>query len=119
MQVQLLTTFHPPLGRLLLAGELDLSTRESLARRLQDAIDLGCRSLEIDAAGVTYVDAGSLRILEDTRRRLERDGESLIVVGSSSAFVRVARLSGFHELETRHRSTTRVTAASSGWHTAS
>jgi anti-anti-sigma factor len=119
MQAQLLTTFHPPRGRLLLAGEFDLSTRDRLARRLQDAIDLGCQSLEIDAAGVTYVDAGSLGILEDMRTRLEHSGGSLVVVGSSSAFDRVARLSGFSGLERRGPAGTRVSIADNAWGTAS
>jgi anti-anti-sigma factor len=100
VNAQLVATFQPRRARLQLAGELDLSTREELERRLGDTIDLGCDHVEVDASAVTYVDCGSLRLLAQTQRRFEEQGRTLTVVGQSPTFTRVARLAGFRSLVT-------------------
>jgi anti-anti-sigma factor len=88
-------TCDPPRARLRLSGELDLSTREQLGDVLVCLTLAGCRRVEIDLAAVTFIDAGTLRVLSDEQRRLAGCGGALEVVVASDAALQLCSLAGY------------------------
>src|SRR4051794_28782418 len=88
-------TCDRPLARLRISGELDLATREQLGDVLVCLALAGCRRVEIDLGAVTYIDAGTLRVLADEQRRLAASGGTLEVVVASAAHVLVCGLAGY------------------------
>ena len=100
MHSRLFITFDPPRATLYLAGQLDVTDRADLHRRIEEAIVLGCLRLEVDGAAVTFIDAGCLRELDAGKARLARLGRSLVVRRASPVFERAANLSGYRGLVT-------------------
>jgi anti-anti-sigma factor len=88
-------TCDPPVARLRLSGEFDLSTHEQLGDVLACLTLAGCRRIDIDLAAVTFIDAGTLRVLADEQRRLARCGGALEVVVASRAHLFVCDLAGY------------------------
>jgi anti-anti-sigma factor len=88
----------PPLGRVRITGELDLSTGEQLQDVLDRSTAHGCTLLELDLVEVSFVDAHSLGILDRHQRWLTRIGGQLEVVAASRSYVLVADLAGYDNL---------------------
>lgn len=88
-------TCDPPVARLRLSGELDLSTLEQLRDVLVCLALAGCRHVEIEMGMVTFIDAGNLRVLADEQRRLAASGGVLEVVAASPAALLVCSLAGY------------------------
>jgi anti-anti-sigma factor len=97
-ETAILATFTPPEAVIYLSGDFDIGTRRQLALRFDDAMDLGCAFLKVDASAVTFIDCSSLRVLADAQRRFAAAGGSSVVLRASSCFNRVARLAGFEDL---------------------
>jgi len=100
MHSRFFITFNPPRATLYLAGELDVTERAELHRRIEDAVVLGCVRLEVDGAAVTFIDVGCLSELDAGRTGLATLGRSLVVRRTSPVFERVANLSGYRSLLT-------------------
>lgn len=81
---------------LALGGEVDLTLRPELLWRLGEALEYD--DVRLDCRAVTYVDAGSLRLIDGARRLLALRGDRFAVVRTSSTFDRVCALAGFEEL---------------------
>lgn len=88
-------TCDPPVARLRVSGELDLSTREQLADVLVCLALAGCRHVEIDLGAITFLDAGNVRVLAEEQRRLAACGGLLEVVAASEAALLVCSLAGY------------------------
>lgn len=92
------THLAPTTSRLAVRGELDLASRDRLRWRLAQADQFSRVSVQLDTSGVTYVDASCLRVVEDTRLRLEASGRILEVVAASREFAMISDLAGYVEL---------------------
>lgn len=95
---QLLASCGPPVARVHIIGELDLSTRDDLRAFLRNLHQGGCTRLEVDATAVTFIDACSLAVLHSTRIWLLDHGGTLEVVSASRPYTRAARLAGYDGL---------------------
>lgn len=82
-------------------GELDLATvhdlRLSFAARL-DLPTLDSPALDLDLAGVTFMDAAGLGAVMWCRRRALDAGRACIVDAASPAALRLMKLTGTHDL---------------------
>jgi serine/threonine-protein kinase RsbW len=82
------------------AGELDLTTAPELEELLSSSAPYG--ELEIDLAGLEFIDSSGLRLLLSERERMGRDGRPLRVVGAQGAVAHVFSISGLDaELQPR------------------
>jgi serine/threonine-protein kinase RsbW/stage II sporulation protein AB (anti-sigma F factor) len=80
------------------AGELDLTTTPDLAAALAQGSPYG--ALELDLAGLTFIDSSGLRLLLSERDRAQRAGLDFIISGARGPVARVFAISGFDkELE--------------------
>lgn len=77
--------------RVTVEGELDASTAGDLARHVL-ATEHG--AVELDLAGVTFVDSSGLAALIEAHLRLSRDGRRLLIVSESPTVKRVLELAG-------------------------
>ena len=98
MDFSLSTDASPPEAVVTAAGELDIFTAMQLSERLQDVIDVGCRRVQLDLAGVTFADAAALRVLDRFHRQLTAMAGTLSVVSWSPPLLRLCRITG---LDTR------------------
>jgi len=88
------------LDRLLIAtaGELDLTTAPDLEAALLHGAPY--TALELDLAGLTFIDSSGLRLLLSERDRAHREGSAFTIIGASGPVARVFAISGFDtELE--------------------
>jgi serine/threonine-protein kinase RsbW len=80
------------------AGELDLTTAPDLEAALQRGSPY--TALELDLAGLTFIDSSGLRLLLSERDRARRDGTVFTISGAQGPVARVFAISGFSsELE--------------------
>ncbi|WP_205471082.1 STAS domain-containing protein [Nocardioides sp. SYSU D00038] len=98
MQATFTTTYEPPVATLAIVGELDIVSRGRLAWRLAELTTLGCRTVRLDVGRVTYVDGRSVRLIDQTRERLEARGATLDIIAASACFARVVTVGRFRRL---------------------
>jgi serine/threonine-protein kinase RsbW/stage II sporulation protein AB (anti-sigma F factor) len=80
------------------AGELDLTTTPDLEAALEHGSPY--TELELNLAGLTFIDSSGLRLLLSERDRARRDGLSFTISGATGPVARVFAISGFDtELE--------------------
>jgi anti-sigma B factor antagonist len=84
----------PPDAMVRVGGELDIFSAHELSRRLNPSVDDGCRRILLDLAGVRFVDAGALRVLDRFRSQLAALGGTLRIVSSSPQFQQRCRMAG-------------------------
>lgn len=98
MRTTVHVTSSSPRALIRLAGDIDLLVRDRLCELLLRLRSEGCTDLVVDLDDVTFIDAHSLGMLDEERRRLERVGGALRVVAASEACRRVADLAGYGRL---------------------
>jgi serine/threonine-protein kinase RsbW/stage II sporulation protein AB (anti-sigma F factor) len=80
------------------AGELDLTTAPDLEAALEHGFPYS--EIELDLAGLTFIDSSGLRLLLSERERARRDGLPFTISGATGPVARVFAISGFDtELE--------------------
>jgi len=89
---------EPPLARVSITGELDLSTDAQLQDAFTFLDGAGCTRLQLDLAAVTFIDAHALGLLHVEQHRLRASGGSLDVVAASVRCVRVTELARYDDL---------------------
>lgn len=76
-------------------GVIDSHTAEDLLDRLRS---LGTdHDVEVDLSGVEFIDSSGLRTIVTVHQDLEAAGQSLILVGISSAVERLFEITGLHD----------------------
>lgn len=80
-------------SRLRARGEIDASTARLLAEQL-DPLPGSTGEIELDMAGIAFVDSSGLRVLIDAHQRAERAGRSLTIVDPSHVVRRLLDISG-------------------------
>ncbi|HET9128808.1 MAG TPA: STAS domain-containing protein [Propionibacteriaceae bacterium] len=73
-------------------GDLDIGSVSRYLRVVRQGLGGGDRRLDVDLAGVTFVDVAGLRALLDAERAARRSGRELRYRQPSGAVVRLARL---------------------------
>jgi len=99
-----ITTTRPAAGdgevstrRVVVRGEVDMSSASQLAAYLIDELGDGVTSLVVDASDVTFLDSTGLRVLVDVSARLDAIGGRLIVGPMSPSVRRVLEMTGLLE----------------------
>jgi anti-sigma B factor antagonist len=92
------SSLSPTTAVLTVAGELDLSTRTQLRRRLDELVLLQRDCLQIDVGRVTFIDCCCLRVVDQARRRQIECGARFEIAAASRCFAWVASLAGYDEL---------------------
>jgi anti-anti-sigma factor len=92
-------TCDPPMARLRIAGELDISTGGQLADVFACLDFRKCRKVELDLDAVTFVDAYSLAQLRREQLRLRENQGDLYVVAASPWYTLVSRLAQYDTLQ--------------------
>src|SRR5262245_6437237 len=87
-----------PLGPIVsVTGEIDLETSPELGAVLANLEPAGA-DVDIDLAGVTYIDSTGLRALLTARDAAREAGGSLRVSATSNIVARLIDITGCHEL---------------------
>lgn len=73
-------------------GDLDVGSASRYLRIVRQGLGGGDRRIDVDLAGVTFVDVAGLRALLDAERAARRSGRELRYCQPSGAVVRLARL---------------------------
>jgi anti-anti-sigma factor len=85
------------LTRFRLRGDLDLTAVEVLGAAVRDVPD-GCRTVEMDLAGVAFLDSSGIAFLVRSRRHHQEAGRDCAVTGVQGQPARVLELAGLDEL---------------------
>lgn len=81
------------------AGDIDLATRDGLDSGLAAAIATsGIDAVEVDLAGVQFIDSSGIAVLLRNRRRAEAAGVGFKVVAASDLTRRILGVGGVWEL---------------------
>ncbi|UDY25188.1 STAS domain-containing protein [Nocardioides sp. Kera G14] len=87
-----------PRAWVILHGEYDVASRDELECRFSTVERWSCDELYVDVGQVTFIDCAALGVIVGARRRLVPAGGSMTVIGATSRFERICRLSGYLEL---------------------
>ncbi|GHJ58859.1 hypothetical protein NOK12_13770 [Nocardioides sp. OK12] len=85
-------------ARLVVTGELDLGSVPTLRDALARALPFATQCLDLDLAGVVFLDAAGLGALVWCQRRARAAGGECRVVASSAVVERLLHLTGTHDL---------------------
>jgi anti-anti-sigma factor len=77
-----------------IGGELDLTTVEPLSDALREAVEGDVETVDLDTAGVTFIDSRALAMFLAFQLNGPKEGVKLRIVAASEAFARVASLAG-------------------------
>ncbi len=92
------TTEAPDGCRLSVDGELDLASVALLRERWSEALVCAPRRIDLDLAGLTFLDATGLGTILWCRQRALAEGRGCQVVAASPPVVRIMRLTGTYVL---------------------
>ena len=87
-------TSKPDLAHIAVMGELDAFTALTLRRPVGDALAQGCRHFTVDAAALTFIDAGGLGALVGLCNAAHQIGGSVTFVDVSQPFRRTCDFAG-------------------------
>ncbi|MCN9241039.1 ANTAR domain-containing protein [Streptomyces sp. RY43-2] len=82
----------------LVAGELDIGTEQTLRDALHDALRVSASGVDLDLAGVDFCDCSGLNALLFVRRRALRDAKTLALTKTGPAVGRLLSLTGTRSL---------------------
>jgi len=80
-------------------GEIDLTTRDTLVRMLDDAAS-GGRNVIVDLSGTTFMDSTGLKALLELRHSQVVAGFDLVLRNPSGSVLRTLRYAGLDDLLT-------------------
>ncbi|HEX2773802.1 MAG TPA: STAS domain-containing protein [Micromonosporaceae bacterium] len=92
-----------PVGRVVVAGELDTETAPQLITCIESEVELGRSRLAVDLQALTFCDSRGLVALLQASDRCRRAGGSLAVVGATGSVARVFAITGVDEVLSRGR----------------
>jgi anti-anti-sigma factor len=79
------------------AGELDVSTVDSLEREIRTAEQGDAEEIVLDLSGLTFVDSTGLRLVLEVNSRCGGDTGRLRVIGGSASLERLLDVVGLRE----------------------
>jgi anti-anti-sigma factor len=80
------------------SGELDAATAPRLLEGLTARADASVRRVELDVAGVGFIDSTGLRALLESRERALAAGTRFRLANPSAAALRLFHLTGTHDM---------------------
>ena len=80
------------------SGDLDVAVAQRFRQALIDLAEAGTLHLDLDLAGVTFLDSHGLSVLLHARKRVVRQGGSVRVIALSGQVRRVLETTGTHSL---------------------
>jgi anti-anti-sigma factor len=89
-------------GRVVLAGELDLDRAGALAGELGGLAGQGATSVVVDVGGLSFIDSSGLRAFLTARDQLIEAGASLELTNLSPAVERVLDMTGTRAILTKN-----------------
>ncbi len=84
-------------GRLVLRGELDISTAEQLEAQLDTLASAGSERVVLDLRELEFIDSSGVRALVLAARRFNETGRELALIRGVEEVDRVLRLTGVDE----------------------
>ena len=81
-------------ARIQVGGELDVATSPSLREKGVELLDAGAQTIEVDLAGVTFIDSTGLGALVSLQKHCRTRGGSLVVSGCKGPVERLMALTG-------------------------
>ncbi|MEJ3747582.1 STAS domain-containing protein [Actinomycetes bacterium KLBMP 9797] len=109
-QFEARTSADPGHAVVSLAGECDLSVRESLTSVLLDAVHRA-QVVTVDLAGVTFMDSSGLHALMTAHHAAQRTGRRLYVRGATGGVAALLDLTGLRTVLTRPATDTSAAAS--------
>jgi anti-sigma B factor antagonist len=79
-------------ARMRVSGLVDAYTGELLRAAVAEQLAQGVSHVDLDASGVSFVDSGGLRVLNDTQGELEERGGRLVIVDPSETMAQILRI---------------------------
>jgi anti-sigma B factor antagonist len=79
-------TLEPPAATIAPVGDLDVFGAAHVVRRLLTTSAAGFSNLRVDLAGITFVDASALGVLDRAVRRWDPTGNPLGFTGATTSF---------------------------------
>lgn len=98
MRTRFHTTFDSLGACVRIEGDLDLTTTPALHDELTAVRATGSTRVELDLDEITFVDAHSLRLLDQEQRRLRDLGGELRVASASASFALISAVAGYADL---------------------
>ena len=83
--------------RIVVHGEIDMTTAPQLEAALEGFIAQGATLLVLDASGIEFIDSSGLRVIVKIGNELKASGGRLLIDGLSGAVTRVLEVSGLIE----------------------
>jgi anti-anti-sigma factor len=84
-------------ARVVVGGEVDAATAGQIETALNDAIDDGVQTIDVDLGNVGFIDSSGLRALIVCRQRAHDSGRTFQVVATTNAVDRLFELTGLAE----------------------
>lgn len=86
--------------RLAVFGEVDAVSAPELEARLAEAADAGCTELELDFAGLEFIDSSGLSVLVAAHKQLRDSGIQLVIASPPPPTRRIFDISGLDQVLT-------------------
>lgn len=80
------------------SGDVDTGTADALEEQLGRIIDAGARSIDLDLAGLDFIDSWGLRVLITVRDRAELLGGRLRITSATDQVCRLLKMTGLEGL---------------------
>ena len=80
------------------SGELDLATVESLRNRVQSVVEHSDGDVVLDMSGVRYMDSSGLSVVLEIRDLLERSERRLVIAEPSESVTAILTICGLTDL---------------------
>ena len=90
-----------PAGLVVLAGDLDIATREIAASAVAEVVALGARVVEIDMSGVVFCDVVGLGTLINLKRAADVEGVDLFLINVKPGLAHLLTMAGVLETLSR------------------
>lgn len=98
LRIELVSAHRGASIRLIVAGELDRLAAAQLSRAVGDALRLAPATMEIDASGITFLDAGGIRCLLICRERVETAACAFLIIDPAPAVTQVLQIAGLLDI---------------------
>jgi anti-sigma B factor antagonist len=92
MEFSITLTADPPAATIAPIGDLDVFSAFQVVRRLVTASTAGYEQLHVDLAGITFVDASALGVLDRAVRRWDPAEHPLDFTGATPSFRHLCEL---------------------------
>ena len=88
----------PDLHVLMVRGELDIATSGLFQRELEDLLNIGIHRVEVDLAGVEFMDSSALSALVGAHERARKKGLQFALLSPSPACAKVLGITGLDRI---------------------